>query len=186
MKNQYITLHISTKDAITPEEQQALQQLSHEIFGHIAEEEIHNHFYAKEFSIILAKINNDIVGYVALYKRPITYANKQFLLGGIGGLMVQKTLRNQGVGTTLVQKALSILQDEGVALAFHSVDPTHTTHIFYEKLGYISLPQKFTWISKDGKRHADTGGMVKALTSQEITDAVICGDEPFDVGEGYW
>ena len=79
-------------------------------------------------SYILAMDNKRIVGYVALHIHSTTLAE-------VRSLIVDEGYRGQGIGTTLVKKAL----DEGRVLAVKKVLALTYTKEFFQKLGFKEI-----------------------------------------------
>lgn len=182
-----IQLIVRPSSEVTLDEQQQVDALMRRIFSHVPREEIENDFYDVPFAVVLAKHQEAVVGYTGVYKRDIEYEREQIHLGALGGLLVSEDSRHRGIGTALAKKALEILWNEGIDVAFHSIDlEDHTIVQFYERLGYTLMKQPFTWKRKTGEIGSDMGGMIAPIHSQRLYELILNGKTPLSVGEGYW
>jgi amino-acid N-acetyltransferase len=82
-------------------------------------------------SYILAKINNEIVGFCALHIHAPSLAE-------IRSLIVKEDKRSQGIGERLVTKAI----DEAKTLGLQKVLSLTYKQSFFEKLGFIEIPKE--------------------------------------------
>ena len=82
-------------------------------------------------SYTVAKIEDEIVGYVALHIHSMRLAE-------IRSLIVHKNLQGQGIGRTLVQKAIK----EGKELAVREVLALTYNKEFFEKLGFEEISKE--------------------------------------------
>ncbi|NPA04289.1 MAG: N-acetyltransferase [Epsilonproteobacteria bacterium] len=82
-------------------------------------------------SYILAKADNNIVGYVALHIHSIN-------LGEIRSLVVTPSSRGKGVGKRLVEEALK----EAKELGLKEVLALTYSKEFFEKLGFYEIPKE--------------------------------------------
>lgn len=186
MNDQEIVIKVVPESDLTAEENIEIQELLQKIFGHIPREEIEDDFYAPKFAVIVAKLQDELVGYTGLYKREVEYEGKKIKIGGVGGLLTREDMRRQGIATKISLKALEVLKNEHIDVAFHSIETTSTTAKFYEKLGYTLMKQPFRWKSKKGELKSGMGGMIAPLNSERLFSLILNGKTPFYVGEGYW
>lgn len=155
-------------------------------FSDIPREEIEEDFIAKPFARILVYDEKELVGIADLYKRDIEYKGQKINLGGFGGLCVKESLREHGIGKQIGKKALEILHKHVCDIVFLSIDLQKKTKGFYEKLGFVELPQQFSWENFHGQTKKDKGGMLAPLGSQELFQEVLNDKSILHVGKGYW
>ena len=82
-------------------------------------------------SYTIAKIDDEIVGYVALHIHSVRLAE-------IRSLIVHKSLQGRGIGTNLVQQAIK----EGKELAVKEILALTYSKEFFEKLGFQEISKE--------------------------------------------
>ncbi len=82
-------------------------------------------------SYTIAKIDDEIVGYVALHIHSVRLAE-------IRSLIVHKSLQGRGIGTNLVQQAVK----EGKELAVKEILALTYSKEFFEKLGFQEISKE--------------------------------------------
>ena len=174
------------KESLPPQEALFIENLKKEIFSDVPEDEAKEDFYCKPMAHVLAYSDKKIVGYVGIYKRIVPHQDREMVLGGIGGLMVVPEFRKQGLGKAIALRGLDKLKEMKVDLAFLSVDTNKTTDQFYKKIGFIDLPQHFSWTNSRGEIKSDDGGMIAPMGSRELFEEVFNSNEVLYVGKGYW
>lgn len=83
-------------------------------------------------SYIIGKINNEIIGFAGL--------KKIFDQADIMNIVIEKTYRNQGIGTLLLENLILLAKDLNISTLFLEVNEQNKPAIhLYEKLGFEKL-----------------------------------------------
>lgn len=93
--------------------------------------------YDEKSTVIVAVVNDDVVGFLAYELKPESQT------GVVTFLAVHPDYQNQGIGTSLNNYALREMKDRGLRLAIVETggDPAHApARRSYEKAGYTPLP----------------------------------------------
>lgn len=101
----------------------------------ITDEEIHEMLSSKNYFLFVARNlgTNKIVGMITLLIYRIPYSKK----GILEDLVVDAEFRRQGIGTMLIQKAISKAREEGAYyLDFTSGPNRESANNLYKKLGF--------------------------------------------------
>lgn len=144
-----------------------------------------NHVYANPDlnECLLLYRENKLIGHIDVTKRIINYKNKQYLIGGIGDVAIDKNYRKNGFGNKMMKKINEILKEEKYNLGVLFCHPKLDN--FYSSCG---------WIPKDnGKIFATVNGILKDqmrtfLLPIELTeeDIKIWNNEDINIGNGSW
>lgn len=95
-------------------------------------EHIHNSDkYISELSLI-AEIDGQMVGYIMLSKTTVTNGENAYEALLLGPVCSQKELRNQGIGSQLIKKAISIAKNIGFTAVFLAGD-----RHYYSRFGFV-------------------------------------------------
>jgi ribosomal protein S18 acetylase RimI-like enzyme len=140
------------------------------------------------FKYIVALIDNKVVGIIILWKRTIQYHGKPMIVGGLGGVGVQKEYRGKGIATNMLAHARKTLDLSECEVAFLGTD-IHDPQMLkiYGRIGFVPLNKAFTYLGKSGKRYEDTtAGMIAPIHSQNKYNQILKDTEPFDIGMGTW
>lgn len=181
MKTSYIPASL-----LTPTHQQAIDKLNKECFSDVDPQEVAENFIAEPFGYIFALNEEKIIGRLALFKRQIKFANKDVVLGGMGGVCVSTTYRHQGVATEMLQHGLSVLHDEGCDVACLNVDLEKKIYGVYEKLGFTMMDRDISFENIHGQIIREPGTMFVPVCSQAVYDTIMNSTETFHYGKGYW
>jgi len=140
------------------------------------------------FKYIVALIYNKVVGIIILWKRTIQYYGKPIIVGGLGGVGVQKEYRGRGIATSMLTHAKQTLDFSDSDVAFLGTDINDPQMLkIYGRIGFVPLKKAFTYIGKSGKHYKDpTAGMIAPIHSQKLYKEILKGVEPFHIGIGTW
>lgn len=140
------------------------------------------------FKYIIALINAKVVGIIILWKRTIQYHEKPIVVGGLGGVGVQKKHRGKGIATNMLTLARETLNRSDCDIAFlgTNIDDSQLLKIF-ARIGFVPLKKTFSYIGRSGKLYKDpTSGMIAPIHSQELYNKILKDTEPFHIGIGTW
>lgn len=183
-------MHMKTvfflSDRLLPIYQQAIDQLNKECFSDVDPQEVTENFIAEPFGYTFATDINQIIGRLALFKRPIKFANQDIVLGGMGGVCVSTAYRHQGVATEILKHGLSVLHDEGCDIACLNVDLEKKIYGVYEKLGFRMIEREISFENVHGTTIYEPGTMFIPICSPKIYDLIMHSTETFHYGKGYW
>jgi predicted acetyltransferase len=180
---------ISVFEDVTKHLQDEIKELrKREFVRSPKEQEEHNDKFTSEgnFKTILALNQKEKpIGRVKLYKRTIKLNNNPVVIGGIGGVWTKKANRKQGIATTLLKKAMEILKEDNLDVAFLSTYIKRHGPMF-GKLGFQVLGRRYTFIGKSGRCYFEENGMIAPLNSLDKFYVVNDDTKPLDIGHGNW
>lgn len=181
-----IQIQFVNTDELSKNQLAQIAQLNEEAFSDVPEQEIRENFIAKSFARLIAYDGSRAIGTLQLFKRQQEFSGRNFLLGGMGGVCVTKEYRRKGIGSTLVKRALAILEEEGCEIVCLNVDLKGTAYQLYEKSGFELMERKISFENSKGEIIHDTGTMFKPLNSNEIFELIMSSNKTFHYGVGYW
>jgi ribosomal protein S18 acetylase RimI-like enzyme len=138
------------------------------------------------FKYIVAITNQRVVGIIILWKRTIQYHGKPIVIGGLGGVGVQKEHRGKGIVTNMLTLARETLDLSECDVAFLGTDIRDPQMLkIYGRIGFVPLNKAFTYIGKSGERYEDTtAGMIAPIHSQELFSEILKDKAPLNIGIG--
>lgn len=136
---------------------------------------------------VVAFDRQTVIGIIILFKRKITYDGESIELGGIGGVGTKKEYRGKGIATQMLNLAKSTLEEEACDVAYLGTDINDPILLkIYGRLGFVLLPQQYTYLGKSGKRYFENNGLLAPIKSNEIFHKILKSSEAFDIGNGNW
>jgi ribosomal protein S18 acetylase RimI-like enzyme len=140
------------------------------------------------FKYVVATIDDQIIGIIILWKRTTQFNGKQIVVGGIGGVGVQKEQRGKGIATKMLTLARETLDHSKCDVAFLGTDTSDPQMLkIYGRIGFVPLGKAFSYVGRSGKVYEDaTSGMIAAIHSVEIRDEILKDKKVFDIGSGTW
>lgn len=181
-----LRLVVVPQEKITSEQKEALDRLWKECFSDVHQQYIEENFFARGFARLFAYIDLEIAGTLELYKRNIRFAEKEIILGGMGGVCVTEGMRRKGIATKMLYKGLEVLKKEKCDIACLNVDLTKNTQKLYEKVGFTLMDRKISYENSRGEIKRENGTMFIPVCSKETCDYVMNSTETFHYGKGYW
>lgn len=163
-----------------------VRMLQKHCFSDVDPKDIEECFYAVGFAVLIALIGNKVVGQAELFKRNIEFDGKNFVVGGIGGVCVQESLRRRGIASKLIRRGLEILKDKKCDVACLNTDLSKTAYKLYEKMGFKLMKRKISFEDVHGKIRYDTGTMFIPIRSKKIFNYIMNSNATFHYGKGYW
>jgi predicted acetyltransferase len=142
-------------------------------------------FFSQPKAWILVFEANKIIGRMMLYKRSITFNEKDIILGGIGGVCTRHDKRNQGVATMMLERAMKIIKKWDCDIAYLCAE-IEKKGALYEQVGFVPLNRPYTFFGRSGKLHEQNNGMIAPINSREIFEEVLRSKEKLHLGNGNW
>lgn len=163
-----------------------IHELQLEVFSYIDDQEAKEDFYHPESAHVLAYFGDKLVAWAGVHIVEQTFQGISIKLGGYG-ICVHTNYQGQGIGSTVSKRAMEYLQNNGVDVAFLSVDLEKEVPLaLHKKNGFVTLSQKFSWTNSKGQLKEDSGAMIAPVNSQELFEFILNGNEVLYVGNGYW
>ncbi len=163
-----------------------IHKLQLEVFSYIDEQEAKEDFYHPESAHVLACLDDELVAWAGIHITKQVFQDKEIKLGGYG-IGVATNYQGQGIGSLVSKTAMDYLRDNGIEVAFLSVDLNNPVSLaLHRKNGFVILPQKFSWTNANGYLQEDNGAMIAPVNSQELFEFILNGNEVLYVGNGYW
>lgn len=140
------------------------------------------------YKYIVAMINQTVVGIIIVFKRTLPYKGKNIILGGLGGVGVQKEYRGRGIGTKMLAAAKKTLELSDCDVAFLGTDIQDPQMLkIYGRIGFVPLNRAFSYTGKSGEVYEDrTAGMIAPIHSQDLFNQILKEPRPFFIGVGTW
>ncbi len=163
-----------------------VKALQNYCFSDVDPKEIEECFYVVGFGMLIALVEDRIVGLAGLFKRTVNFDRKRIILGGIGGICVHQDMRKKGIASKLVHKGLEILKDKKCDVACLNTDLLKTVYKFYAKMGFNLMKRKISFEDVHGNIRYDTGTMFMPICSKQLYNHIMKSKETFHYGKGYW
>jgi len=183
-----VDIVVVEENKVAPEQKSEMLCLQIACFSdQVTAKEVEEDFDRPPVARVLAYHEGELIACAEVFKREVEYGGQPIIVGGFGPC-TREDLRGQGIGTHICKAAMDYLEDQGCDIAFLSVDTGRETHPLYERLGFVMLPQPFTYANIRGELKESDGGMIAPLCSQEWFERVLGGDAPFTLTPepGYW
>ena len=171
---------------LTQHHQDELNKLNQECFGNVPHSEITENFIAEPFAYLFAMIGDHAISRVALFKRDIVFSAKNIMVGGIGGVCVTGDHRHHGVASSMLKRALIILNKEKCDIACLNVNLEKKVYRVYEKLGFKMMEREISFENSKGNIIREKGTMFIPLCPEEKYNLIMQSKEIFHYGKGYW
>ncbi|MBI4163176.1 MAG: GNAT family N-acetyltransferase [Candidatus Aenigmarchaeota archaeon] len=182
-----MNLKIVLKSWNSAENDVRVKMLQHHCFSDVDQEYIEECFsFFEGFGILIAIVDDRVVGQAELFKRNIKFNGKKVVLGGIGSICVHQDMRNKGIATKLIRKGLAILKEKKCDVACLNADLSKTVYKLYEKIGFKLMKRKISFEDVHGNLRYDTGTMFIPICSKQLYNHIMKSNETFHYGKGYW
>lgn len=139
--------HITTKtfDQLTTSELYAILQLRSEVFV-VEQDCVYQDIDGKDQKAlhVIGKIKDDVVAYTRIFK-PGDYFNE----ASIGRVVVKDTVRKDGLGTTIMNASIKVIENELQETMIHLSAQTYLKR-FYNSLGFKEIGEEYL---EDGIPH---------------------------------
>lgn len=150
---------------------------------YFSKEDRQEKFYSPVDIYIIAYINSQMVGVTNLYVRQIAFNDGSLKLGGIGGVVVHRSYRRQGIATRMMKKSLQTFREVHIDLAFMVAYPTKLERL-YCTFGFIPMKVGYKFRGKSGKIYDGKRGRIVKLRGLIDEHRIVEGDYILDIGEG--
>lgn len=134
---------------------------------------------------LIMKVDNTVIGQVALDYRAMNLNNSLVTVLGVIDLAIHPTFQNIGLGSKLITEIerIALINKNNIDFLFLVTDKS----TFYERLGYTQTTQNISWLKIDqGKNYG--------LGNEQVTDCFLMfksiGNKKWTDGKldmlGYW
>jgi predicted GNAT family N-acyltransferase len=144
-------------------------------------------YFSQPFAHIVLKNDKELISYLRIFIRQVTWQDKKFLLGGIGSVATDQGHRGKGVATTLLKKAMEILGKEKVDFALLQ------TYIpkggkLYSRVGFYPVNKGYTFLDANDELHIVKAKdvMVAPVGKSKVLGEILASKEPLHIGKGDW
>jgi len=142
-------LHESEKDVWLDFVSSVFQRTPRDYFQRHIENDPDNDIYSRIFVVVEyenKKIEeiSDIMGTLRVFKRALLYKSESITFGGIGEVSVSSFHRRKGIATSLLQKAISVMNESSI---YWSSLHTGEAAPLYKSVGYQSVTKFSSTIS---------------------------------------
>lgn len=146
-----------------------------------------NTHYSNPVKYILTFEEEDIIGIQMIFLRKIIFENKDVLVGGLGGLCVDKRYRGQGIATELLREAIEVFKvlNCDVGMLFTNIKNPRYIKL-YGKFGFVIFEREYTFLDKAGKIQTDHSAMITPVRSKEKFNLILNSEEILHLGKGEW
>jgi GNAT superfamily N-acetyltransferase len=137
-------------------------QLGYEVDAQTVAERLSRILARQDQRFMVAELEDGLVGWVHAIVWEFVETGA---FVGIGGLVVDRSLRRKGIGRTLVVKVeeWAVAQGCSVVRLWSSVARTEA-HLFYQQLGYSNIKSQYSFVkSVDTVGRSDFGGFIPRL-----------------------
>ena len=162
-----VTIELVEHPNLVQEEQ--IRKLQEKVFSYIDEKEVKEDFYHP----------------AGVHMTEQLFKDKKIKLGGYG-ICVDTDYQGKGIGSLVSKKAMEYLKENGVEVAFLSIDPTNKLSLaLHRKNGFIVFQRKFCWTNSNGLLMEDDGAMIAAVNSKELFEFILNSSQALYVGNRY-
>jgi len=126
-----------------------------------------------------------IIGRVSLHRRKVKFEKQDVILGGLGKVCTRRDKRRQGIAIAMLEEALRILKEWGCDLVYLCAN-VKESGLLYARAGFIPLNKPYTYYGRSGKFYEESNGMIAALNSPRVFEAVLKSKEKLHLGRGNW
>jgi predicted acetyltransferase len=162
----------------------SIRRLQAHCFAQVDPRESEENFIAESYAKIIAKKNDNVIGYLSLYFREIIFDENKVILGGIGGVCVAKPWRRKGIATKMMKKGLLLLEKRGCDVA--CLNANEFGRHLYESIGFEMMNRKISFENIHGDLVFDEGTMFMPLLSNKVFNDIMNSKVTFHYGKGYW
>ena len=181
-----MAIKITLKSWASADRDPKVKMLQKHCFSDVDPKDIVECFYNEGFAILLALIDDQIVGLAGLFKRNVEFNGKRIVVGGIGGVCTQENFRRKGIASKLICRGLEVLKDKKCDVACLNTDLSKTVYKLYEKNGFKLMKRKISFKDVNGKIRYGTGTMFIPIDSKKIYKYIMNSKKTFHYGRGYW
>lgn len=157
--------------------------LLQQCFSDVSPQEFEEDFFNEPMAYVLCYRSGELVGCASAHLRELEYAGQMLRLGGVGGVCTGRDMRGQGVATQICTEIMQLLKDANCDIAFLAT--SEIARPLYEKMGFRPL-KLFSWENIHGELKTGTDGMLAAVCSPALAEAIWQNEHVFHVGKGYW
>lgn len=143
--------------------------------------ELRNNYFDTPNIVVIASLNDEIIGIQLVFLRKITYKDVEIKLAGLGGLVVHKDLRHKGIASILLKATLKNLASKNIDVAMLCTDIEVLGHL-YRRVGFIPLGRSYYFFDKNGKEKLESGGMIAVVNNKSVFDLILNTQDSLVVG----
>ncbi len=144
-------------------------------------------YFSQPFAHILLKDEEELISYLRVFIRPVSWKDKTILLGGIGSVATNQENRGKGSATKLLTKAMEILEAENVDFALLQTYIPKGEKL-YGRVGFYPANKGYTFLDANNELHTVKAKdiMVAPVKNNKILKEVLAAAEPLHIGKGDW
>lgn len=164
-----IKILVSRYDDVNKEE---IDKFSTEHWGKSLDtpEYLRLNFYLPPDYYVLAYLKSKLVGLIGLgIRSDILIGSVHASCGTIGGVVVHRDHRMQGIAHAMLKEAMKKLAKENVDIAILCTD-IQKLSAMYSKVGFVVLDKPYYFYNLNGETVANNEGMIAAIKSKELLD----------------
>lgn len=150
-------------------------------------EESKNTHYSNPAEYILCFDGEKLIGIQNIFLREVKFENQKILIGGLGGLCVDKDYRGHGIAKELLQNGIGELKKLNCDIGMLFTD-IHNPKFqkLYGQFGFVVLERDYTFLDKLNNMHTDNYAMIAPANSEEKFNLVLYSQEILHLGAGEW
>lgn len=139
-------------------------------------------FFRPNDYYVLAHIQNKLVGSIGLQIRlDCRIDESPAMIGMIGGVVVHKDHRLQGIALMMLKHAMAKFVSEKVEIAMLCTDIEKLAKL-YNKVGFNVLGKPYYFFNLDGLLSEDRDGMVANVSNKQIYTLAIKPESVINIG----
>jgi predicted acetyltransferase len=144
-------------------------------------------YFSQPFAHIILKNDKDLISYLRIFIRRVTWQDKTILLGGIGSVATGQDHRGKGIATQLLKKAMGILKRENVDFALLQTYIPQGGRL-YGRVGFYPANKGYTFLDANNQLHTVKAKdvMVAPVNNSQLLEEVLDTDQLLHIGKGDW
>ena len=174
---------IANNDMAAEQLEAIFEFLGQQCFADVSLQEVEENYFTDPMAYVLCYLSGELVGCASAYLRDIEHEGHMLRLGGISIVCTRRDMRGQGVATQVCTEIMQLLKDANCDVVFLAT--SEMARPVYEKMGFHPL-KVFSWENIHGQVKTGTNGMVAAVRSPAMAEAIWQNEHTFHVGKGYW
>lgn len=145
------------------------------------EDHVLNFFRPNDY-YVLAHAQSKLVGSIALQiRKDIKVNDTPATCGMIGGVVVHKDHRMQGIAQMMLKEAMAKFAKEKVDIALLCTNIPKLSKL-YSRVGFVVLNKPYYFYNRDGILSSDNDGMIASVSNREMYDLALQKNTKINIG----
>lgn len=146
-------------------------------------EDLRLNFFAPHDYYVLSYSGSTLIGLIALQiRKNIMIGDTPATCGTIGGVVVHRDYRMQGIAQSMLKEAMAKFAKEKVDIAILCTEISKLGKM-YGRVGFVPLNKPYFFYNLDGVLMSDNDGMIASVTNKKLFDLAMQPNTKINIGE---